>query len=172
MKKIITVLFILILAFFSSALSYENDLQKINKIVVFPRSSRGSLSSEATNSVSSELKNLGKYKVEVWQGNANPRQMNEISKKLNADAMLITDAKEQVTYGRVDTKDGKKEELYNVRLRVKLMDANGKKVLWSDVQDSRKLVGNYNRNIQDYMMHVNAVAKNVINNLREKLQRK
>jgi hypothetical protein len=51
-------------------------------------------------------------------------------------------------------------------------DVNTKKVLWSDVQNSRRLVGNYNRNIQEYMMHVNAVVKNVINNLREKLQRK
>lgn len=161
MMRIISVLFVVILAFFSSALSYENDLQKINKIVVFPKSPATFLNSEATNSVSSELKNLGKYKVEIWQGNTSPRQRNEISKKLNADAILITDAK-----------DGNKEGLYNVRLIIKLMDASSKKVLWRDVQDSRRLVGNYNRNIQEYMMHVNAVAKNAINNLREKLLRK
>jgi TolB-like protein len=158
--RIISVLFITTLAFSTLALAYEDDLQKINKIVVFPKSPATFLNSEATNSVSSELKNLGKYEVEIWQGNTSPRQRNEISKKLNADAILITDAK-----------DGKKEGLYNVRLRIKLMDASSNKVLWSDVQDSRRLIGNYNRNIQDYMMYVNAVAKNVINNLREKLQR-
>jgi hypothetical protein len=152
-----------------------DNIGEINKIVIFRFDSpSGPVSLWTTQRVSSYLERRKEVEVETWYGDrsssynykrTSPEKMDEICKKFNADVMLIGTANEEIGYGPQTLKGKKREELLNIKLELKLIATDTKKVLWSGVQNSRDFITDHALSLENYEVHINAASKSIANNL-------
>jgi len=148
---------------------------KVNKIVVFSIDCKdGTIGLKSTNKVFTYLKSLEQDKVISFSSflnykKASLEEMVKICNESNADAILMGGVEVKYKYGPLTFKGSRRVGILNVKLILKLIDVNTKKILWTNVENSQDYITDQAISVANLFAHIDVVSKKAISNLSENM---